>query len=138
MRPGARFPHRRYRHRPVQAQEVVMKIVRWAAAVVLTLISIMGIGLAFGGSDTSVAFRVIGPVCGVLGLVAVYGLLRRRHWGVPGALAVCALNVVGGLVDLAVDGTDTAVGLVVSVVALLLTAAAAYSGRTAQPADLPS
>jgi hypothetical protein len=114
-----------------------MKIFRWAAAVVLTLISVMGIGLAFGGGDTSLAFRVIGPACGVLGLIAVYGLLRQRHWGLPGALAVCALNVVGGLVDLAVDGADTAVGLVVSLVALLLTAAAAYTGRTAaRPADL--
>jgi hypothetical protein len=115
-----------------------MKIVRWAAAAALTLISLMGIGLAFGGGDESAAFRVIGPVLGVLGLAAVYGLVRRHHWGMPAALAVGTVNIVGGLVDLAVDGAGTLAGLVVSLVALLLLAAAAYTGRAAQPADLSS
>lgn len=115
-----------------------MKIVRWLAAAVLALFSLMNVGLALGGNGTDVALRVLGPVLGVLGLAAVYGLLRRRHWGMPSALAVCAVNVVATLIVLLVASQDDAsAGLVVSLVALVLTAAAAYTSRTSHPQPQP-
>jgi hypothetical protein len=119
-----------------------MKIVRWVAAAALTLISLMDIGIALPGGDSPVAVRVLAPLLGVLGLVAVYGLLRRHHWGTPAALAAAAVNVVSALIGLAASSDGAAIGLAVSTAALLLTAAAAYTGRASrpqvQPADLSS
>ena len=116
-----------------------MKIVRWLAAAVLALLSLMNVGLALGGNGTDVALRVLGPLLGVLGLAAVYGLLRRRHWGMPSALAVSAVNVVAALIVLLVASQDDAsAGLAVSLVALVLTAAAAYTSRTSQPQPRPA
>jgi hypothetical protein len=119
-----------------------MKVVRWIAAAALTLISLMDIGTALPGGSAPVAVRVLAPLLGVLGLVAVYGLLRRRHWGTPAALAASAVNVVSALIGLAASSDGASIGLTVSTAALLLTAAAAYTGRAsqpqAQPADLSS
>jgi hypothetical protein len=113
-----------------------VKIVRWAAAAALTLISLMDVGTVTGG--VPVAVRVLVALLGVLGLATVYGLLRRRHWGTPGALAAGTVNVVAALIGLAVSSDGAVIGLAVSVVALGLTAAATYAGRAAQPADLTS
>jgi peptidoglycan/LPS O-acetylase OafA/YrhL len=119
-----------------------VKIVRWVAAAALTLISLMDIGIALPGGGNSVPVRVLAPLLGAGGLVAVYGLLRRRHWGTPAALAAGAVNVASALIALAAGSDGASTGLAVSVIALLLTAASAYSGRTrpthAQPADLSS
>ena len=116
-----------------------MKIIRWVAAAALTLISLMDIGTALGGGE-SVLVRVAAPLLGVIGLVAVYGLLRRRPWGAPAALAAGAANVVSALIAMAVSSAGALAGLVVSLAALALTAAAALSrpGQAAapQPADL--
>src|ERR1700761_7929932 len=60
-----------------QAQEVHMKIIRCVAAAALTLISLMDIGTV-ADSGGGIAVRILAPVLGVLGLVTVYGLLRRR------------------------------------------------------------
>ncbi len=112
-----------------------MKIVRWVAAAALTLISLMDIGSATGGVPVWARFLV--PVLGALGLVTVYGLLRRRHWGTPAALAAGAVNVIAALIAMAVSSDGAVIGLAVSVVALALTAAATYGVRTSvQPADL--
>ena len=54
-----------------------MKVVRWIAAAALTLISLMDVGSALGGGD-STAVRVLAPLLGLLGLAAVYGMLRWR------------------------------------------------------------
>jgi hypothetical protein len=61
-----------------------MKIIRWIAAAALTLISLMDIGTALSDGE-SVLVRVAAPLLGVIGLVAVYGLLRWRPWGAPAA-----------------------------------------------------
>jgi hypothetical protein len=110
-----------------------MKIVRWVAAAALTLISLMDIGTALGGGGVSGAGRVLAPLLGVLGLAAVYGLLRRRRWGAPAALAASAVNVVAALIALAASNDGASTGLAVSVVALVLTAITAYADR-ADPA----
>jgi hypothetical protein len=110
-----------------------MKIVRGAAAAALTLISLMNIGIALPGGGESVPVRVLAPLLGGLGLVAVYGLLRRRHWGPPAALAASAVNVVSALVALAASSDGALIGLAVSTGALVLTAATAYTSRAGQP-----
>jgi len=116
-----------------------MKIVRWLAAAVLTLFSLMNVGIALGGNGAGVALRVLGPLLGVAGFVAVYGLVRRRPWGAPSALGVSALNVLAALIALMAGLIDdAAAGLAVGLVALMLTAAAVYADRTGQPQPNPS
>ena len=110
-----------------------MKIVRWIAAAALALISLMDVGTVTGGVPVTV--QALSALLGLLGLVAVYGLLRRRIWGTPGALAAGTVNVVAALIALAVSSDGAVIGLTVSVAALLLTAAAT---RAAQSADLSS
>ena len=114
-----------------------MKIVRWIAAAALTLISLMDVGVALPGGGESVPVRVLVPLLGVLGLAAAYGLLRRRHWGAPAALAASAVNVVGALIALAAGGDGALTGLAVSMAALVLTAAAARISRASDPQPPP-
>lgn len=119
-----------------------MKTVRWIAAAALTLISLMDIGSALGGGGESAPVRVLAPLLGVLGLAAVYGLLRRRPWGAPAALAAGAVNVVSALIAMALSSAGALAGLAVSLVALVLTAVAAYTAQAGhphtEPADLSS
>jgi peptidoglycan/LPS O-acetylase OafA/YrhL len=115
-----------------------MTIIRWLAAAALALISLMNVGIALGGNGDSVALRVLAPLLGVLGFAAVYGLLRRRRWGMPSALAVGAVNTVAALIALAASQDGASIGLTVSLAALLLTAAAAYTGRASQPQPQPT
>jgi peptidoglycan/LPS O-acetylase OafA/YrhL len=116
-----------------------MKIVRWLAAAVLAVFSLMNVGIALGGNGAGVTLRILGPVLGVLGFAAVYGLLRRRPWGAPSAVAVSAVNVVAALIALLAGSIDDAsAGLTVGLVVLVLTAAAAYSGRASQPQPQPT
>jgi peptidoglycan/LPS O-acetylase OafA/YrhL len=114
-----------------QAQEVHMKIVRWVAAAALTLMSLMDIGTV-GDSGGAIADRTLVPLLGVLGLIAVYGLLRRRRWGTPAALAASAVNAVGALIALALNSDGALIALAFSTVALVLTAITAHAGRDGQ------
>ena len=108
-----------------------MKVVRWIAATGLTLISLMDIGAALGGGGSnSAALRVLAPLLGLLGLTAVYGLVRGRPWGAPAALAAAAVNVVSALIAMALSSTGALIGLAVSLITLMLTAVAA---RASQP-----
>src|ERR1700722_9488162 len=121
-------------HRPGRPiQEVPMKVVRWIAAAALTLISLMDVGSALGGGGHSAAVRVLAPLLGLLGLAAVYGMLRWRPWGAPAALAASAVNVVSALIAMAVSSAGALAGLAVSLIALLLTAAGPRASQTRQP-----
>lgn len=102
-----------------------MKTIRILAIVPLALISLMNVGYPFGTDpkpDAGVAAAVL--ALGIAGLVAVYGLARNTTWGIPAALAVAGLNVLGAVVALANDAEGAAIGLVVSAVALALAFAA--------------
>lgn len=115
-----------------------MKIVRWIAAAALTLISLMDIGIALPGGGESTPVRLLAPLLGALGLAAVYGLLRRRQWGAPAALAAGAVNVVTALIAMALSSAGALAGLGVSLVALVLTAVAAHTGQASQPHAQPA
>jgi hypothetical protein len=106
-----------------------MKVVGWIAATALTLISLMDIGAALGGGGNSAAVRVLAPLLGLLGMAAVYGLLRGRPWGPPAALAAGAANVVSALIAIALNSAGALIGLVVSLITLVLTAVAARSAQ---------
>lgn len=96
-----------------------MKIARWAAAAVLTLMSLLNLGAA--GGDSSMWVVVTGLVLAIAGLAAVVGLVRRLGWGVPAALIVGAANLVAAVVTIATGGEGGAIGAVISAVGLVLT-----------------
>jgi hypothetical protein len=114
-----------------------MKLVRWAAAAAVTLMSLMNLG-AGTDSKTTDAVVVIGIVAGVAGLVAVFGLVRRLSWGVPAALGVSAVNLVLGVIGAVEGWNGAAVGITVGAVGLVLTFLASSSAlghsRTASTA----
>jgi hypothetical protein len=114
-----------------------MKTARILAVVPLALMALMDLGYPFGSDPEPRAWAAAVVVAlGAAGLVASYGLLRNRAWGVPAALAVAAADVVGGLVGVAADEEGAVVGLGVSAVALalVLVLVAGTRGHRAEPA----
>lgn len=110
-----------------------MKAIRWAAAAALTLISLMDIGIVTDASSNAIAVDVLAPLLGVLGLVAVYGLLRRRSWGTRATLGAALVNVAGAVGALATSADGAIIGLVVSVIALALAGLACYTESARLP-----
>jgi hypothetical protein len=99
-----------------------MKFVRILAIVPLVLMSLMNVGYPFGTDakpDLVLAIAVLG--LGVAGFVAAFGLARNTTWGIPAAIGVAGINVVGPIIALVSDSDGAIVGLVVSSLALVLT-----------------
>lgn len=113
-----------------------MKTFRFVAIVPLALISLMNVGYPLGndGSKPGLGLAIAVLVLGVAGFVAVFGLARNTTWGIPAALAVAGVNVVGAIIALVNDSEGAAIGLVVSSVALVLSFAASSARRTTSPA----
>jgi hypothetical protein len=110
-----------------------MKAIRWATAAVLTLISLMDIGILTDTGHNPVAVEVIAPLLGVLGLIAVYGLIRHQSWGTRAALGAGLVNVASAIGALVTSADGAAIGLVVSVITLILAGAAYYTEQSRQP-----
>jgi hypothetical protein len=108
-----------------------MKIVHWAAIVVVALFTLMNLGTVTGGTPGVVI--AVGIVLGLGGLASVYGLVRRTPWARTVALVVTALNIVGALVGLIAGWDGWAIGLVINAVALVLLAVDRPATRSAQP-----
>jgi hypothetical protein len=109
-----------------------MKLVRILAIVPLSLISLMNVGYPFGTDPKpAVALAIAVVVLGLAGLVAAFGLARNTAWGIPAALAVAGVNVVGAIIALVADSEGAIIGLVVSSLSLVLTFAASAGRRTA-------
>ncbi len=107
-----------------------METYRILGIVPLALISLMNVGYPFGTDpEPRAATAVLVAVLGLAGLLAAYGLGRGTPWGVPAAVAVGAVSVVGGVVALAAGVEGAAIGLVVSAVALALALAALQATR---------
>ncbi|MFI5953732.1 hypothetical protein [Cryptosporangium sp. NPDC051539] len=109
-----------------------MKFVRWVAAAVLTLMSLMNIGVVTG--DTGIAIKILGAVVGVAGLVAAFGQARNNAWGSRAAAGVNLVNLVLGIVGLVAGWEGSAIGTAISAVGLVLTGVSApeiFRRRTA-------
>jgi uncharacterized membrane protein (UPF0136 family) len=112
-----------------------MKFLRWAAVVVLSLMSLMNVGVALGGDDAPSAAATVGAVAlGLFGFVAVYGLARRESWGRAAAIAAGALNIVGGVIAMATDTEGGIVGVVLGAIIVVLS----FTATDTSPARRPS
>ena len=112
-----------------------MKFLRWAAVVVLALMSLMNVGIILGGDESLPVLATIGAVAlGLFGLAAVYGLARREPWGRAAAIAAGALNVVGGVIAMATDTEGGIVGVVLGAIIVVLS----FTATDASPARRPS
>lgn len=106
-----------------------MKFLRWAAVVVLALMSLMNVGIILGGDESLPVLATIGAVAlGLFGLAAVYGLARREPWGRAAAIAAGALNVVGGVIAMATDTEGGIVGVVLGAIIVVLSFTATDAG----------
>jgi hypothetical protein len=102
-----------------------MKFLRWAAVVVLALMSLMNVGIILGGDESLPVLATIGAVAlGLFGLGGAYGLARREPWGRAAAIAAGALNVVGGVIAMATDTAGGIVGVVLGAIIVVLSFAA--------------
>lgn len=102
-----------------------MKFLRWAAVVVLSLMSLMNVGVLAEGDDGPPAAAVAGAVLlGLFGFAAAYGLARREPWGRAAAIVAGALNIVGGVIAMANDSDGAIVGVVLGAIIVVLSFAA--------------
>ena len=99
-----------------------MRIVRWAAAAVTILMSLMNLPFAVdaGGSNPPPALAWAISLLGVLGIVAAIGLLRRAAWGRPAVLVIGAVNLAGAVAALIMGMEGAVIGLVVSSLIVVL------------------
>ena len=107
-----------------------MKFVRILAIASLALVSLLNVGYTFGTDpkpDRALASAAL--VLGLAGFLAVFSLARNTAWGIPAALAVAGVNVVGAIVALVAASEGAIVGLVVSTLALVLVCITASDRR---------
>lgn len=112
-----------------------MKFVRILAIVPLTLVSLLNAGYPIGTDPKpDVALAIAAGALGLAGFVAAFALVRNATWGIPAALAVGAVNVVGAIIALVSDSEGALVGLVISSLALVLAFVAGVDRREVSPA----
>ena len=99
-----------------------MRIVRWAAAAVTILMSLMNLPFAIddGGSNLPTALDWAVSLLGVLGIISAIGLLRRVAWARPAVLAIGGVNLAGAIAALIVGMEGAVIGLVVSSLIVVL------------------
>ena len=117
-----------------------MKFVRWAAAAVTVLMSLMSLPIAFDAAEQKIPVPIAWAitVLGVLGIVAAIGLVVRASWGRPAVLAVGAVNAVGAVIALVTGAEGAVIGLVVSALILVLGFLTSDTDATRQPVSSPS
>jgi hypothetical protein len=99
-----------------------MKVLRYAAAAVTVLMSLMNLPFAFGdGVSAPVGWLV--TLIGVAGILAAVALLRNVPWAPWAVTAVGAVNFLGGVLALTQDRSGAVVGIVVSTLITALGAA---------------
>jgi hypothetical protein len=110
-----------------------MKTIKWAAVAATALFVMMNAG-AVPDSDLETAYRVIGSVLALAGLVAAVGMASDRAWGSLAVIGVGVLNLAGSFTAM-FDHQDGAVaGIVVAGIGIALGALA--RGRSPQPAGV--
>jgi hypothetical protein len=88
---------------------------KYLGAVVATIMSVFDIPVGFSPGDIATGWAWAISALGVIGLVAVLGLLRQARWGPPAVVAIGVANLVGAVIALARDENGAVVGLVLSV-----------------------
>jgi hypothetical protein len=90
-----------------------MKILRYAAASVTILMSLMNLPFAFAdGVSPPIGWLV--TLLGVAGLAAAFALLHKASWASWAVTAVGVLNLAGAVLALTLNRDGAVVGLVVS------------------------
>jgi tellurite resistance protein TehA-like permease len=97
-----------------------MRLVRILAVFPLALISLLNVGYIGSEPKPALWLAVAVLALGVAGFVAAFGLARNTTWGIPAALAVAGVNVVGAIIALVSENEGAIIGLAISSLALLL------------------
>jgi hypothetical protein len=99
-----------------------MKIVRWAAAAVTVLMSLLDLPVAFAAAEENIPVAIAWAISllGAAGLAAAIGLVLRTDWGRPAVLVVGAVNAVGAVIALVRSQEGAPIGLVLSALILVL------------------
>jgi hypothetical protein len=120
--------------RPEIEGSSTVKVLRWTAAAVTLLMSLMNLPFAFddGGANLAPALAWAVSLLGVVGIVAAIGLLRRARWALLAVLVVGVVNLVGAVIALAVAMEGAVIGLVVSGLIVVLALAVLVAERRPQ------
>lgn len=100
-----------------------MKIIKGAAVAATALFVLMNAGTV-PDSDLGTAYRVIGAVLAVVGLIAAVGLATGQAWGSQAVIGAGVLNLAAAISGLFTDQDGVVVGLVVASLGIALGALA--------------
>jgi hypothetical protein len=90
-----------------------MRILRYAAAAVTILMSLMNLPFAFAdGVSPPIGWLV--TLLGVAGIVSAIALLSKASWAAWAVTAIGVANLAGAVIALALNRDGAVVGLVVS------------------------
>jgi hypothetical protein len=96
-----------------------MKILRYAAAAVTILMSLLNLPFAFAdGVSPPIGWLV--TLLGVAGIVAAVALLSKANWASWAVTAVGMANLAGAIVALVMNRDGAVVGLVLSTLIIAL------------------
>jgi hypothetical protein len=116
--------------------EYQMKILRYATAAVTTLMSLMNLPFAFGdGVSPSIGWLV--TLMGVAGILAAVALLRQVPWAPWAVTAIGVVNLLGGVLALALDRDGAVTGIVVSALITALGLACLRQSAGGRPEPAP-
>jgi hypothetical protein len=96
-----------------------MRTAQWAAIAVSGLMGLANLGLI---TQSNVGLKIIGPVLAAAAMAAIIGFATRRPWGAHAVIAVGAVNLLTSVAGAVVGLDGWPVGLVLSGLAIVLTA----------------
>src|SRR4051812_11545282 len=98
-----------------------MGIAKWAAVAVTVLMGLANLGQL---AQDDLGLKILGSALAVAAAIAVGGYALRRSWGATAVIAVGAANLVGCVVAIIAGSDGWPVSLVLSALAIVLTAVA--------------
>jgi hypothetical protein len=96
-----------------------MRIAKWAAIALTILMGLANLGLL---AQSNLALKILGPILAVAAVGAVVGFATGTSWGARAVIGVAVVNLVTALVGTTLGMDGWPIALVLSGLAIVLTA----------------